>query len=807
MSDRTEKEIFELIEKSNFKQCNVKIALLRKQFPNSSYYVILELFAKFKQSPKKFNYETELNSKYGLQGKEYVNDRKALNLLHTLFIEYSKFEEALNVYEKAMFKYPSFQLAMEWFDKSISDGHYKYMAKASLQLSKYAVVGKNSTLDKRNYSIWYAISVLALFRFKRDTLTATELKLFPMLAFKNLEEIKPFHNSEEYIIYCSVCEALFIDLCNENNENNEKARLIVNEILPTLSSEVNLNLKKFIIKYCAKIEDYELLYKSSKKILESIDDYSVLKSFIKASKHIGKSNEETKKLIIDLLGPSRNARLAYLECDVTFTGKIDRDSVMFYLEKFHHKQCCVVDLNAYKEYLEVESVLNYMSELEPKNDIHDVNTLHFSNLTSNESSEKAINLYNSHKHTLNKKMKTDYSILSTSIIKLVEESLSSNGKNPSLNDVLFSLSLLENYQTKDPHNFDTKTWIIALYMHLGCVSQAYSHFADLKIKNVQSDIMHHLIYTRMSSLFPHKSHPYIQHFLTEKENLYEKSLPRLTNFIKISFEREAYSKIMGMLDFRNRLVSSSFKWLSDIEETQLARLTNNKRGTLIQKNLESWRKINMINGAFNFSDNRDWSRFGEFVKKDNLPYTFQYLKFTDMSMKVNFIKELMIYYLSLGESNSTLDNLIQETIPSDKLVLLKEHLTPIEAWSFNIFYDLYKNEGSSLNDTLEYIPSKEELSTWRLSNYYITKLATLKTLDNMQQISDKKLKESIKKQLQELRENCDDLYKSYSSEIISSSSVLSSTQKKILNSLDYKELKPELITDGILKIQKAVRDL
>ena len=794
MSDKVENEIFELIKKSNFKQCNERISQLRKQFPKSAFYQVLEIFIKYKQSPGKFDYNGLLGSKFGLQGKSFTSDSRSLQLLHRFFIELERYEEALNVYEQAIFRYPGFELAGNWFEKALADSNYKQMAKASLQLAKYGNSSLTPSIEGRDYSFWYALSILALFKFQKDTITDQEQKLFPLLSYKCLTAAKPFKSSEEIIVFCMVCEELF-----PNNE--KKSKEIIQEILPGLKISVNLSLKNFISRHSLKLNDYEVTFESSTIILKNIDDYDVIKGLIKASKELGKPKQDTKNLILSLVGDSRNSRLSQFECDIVYDNVISDESLTHYLSKYYNKPCCPVDISVYRDKVDEDTLCSIMKKFGSDDLIYDANVYKL-NLQESNSSE----LFFKHSNELNTKSKTDYSSSSVFILDLVENSLLKD--SITLDDILFSLSLLENFQAKDPHNFDTKLWIIILYMHLGCVPLAFSHYLDLKIKNVQNDLLDHLIYSRMSTLFPQKQHDFFKKFNETNATLYEGSLNRLTNFIQISIERKAYSKFSGMLEFRDRLEKSSTKWMKQNELLQLSRLCNDKRGPLIEKLHTSWRSIE-ITGSTALSDNRDWSCFGKNIKKDNLPEVFQYMNVNETAIKLGAIRENMIDLILSNDTNKKFDIYMDTIFNGNMDVALSTSLSEPEKWSFDIFFDVYKNNSSNLKTLLANAPVLLNTSgTWKLSHIYLTKLATLKTLDNVKRIKDKGIKALIKSQIAELRDLCDDMYKSYSNIVAKECSNLSKGKHgELLKFLNFEPIEASMLTDCIISVQKTVRNL
>lgn len=789
MGDKSGEEIFQLIQRANFKACNAKINELKKQSPNSSYVRVLEIYAKYKQSPSKFNYEKSLGTFYGLEGTEITGDTRALKLLHNMFLEMGKYDESLHVYEKAVLKYPSFEVSYQWFNRSLDDGNYKMMARACQQMGKWTDSSEGS-LSSRDYTFWYALCTVALFKFQRERISKVEQKLLPQLALRSLKALKPFQSTEELIAYCHVCETLFED----------KSKEIVDNIWPTLGKSVNLYCKNFLIRH---VEDPEQMVEACKSILSKMDDFELICKLIHASRNLNKNRQDIICELEVLVGDSRNTRLARLELDLAFNnGNITIDSLLYYLAKYHNKPCCPPDLARYKQHLNWNEVRETMGKFESDLN-HDANAFQMGFLAIS-----SLEAYNKHKSTLSKKAKMDYSSCSVFIMDLVYDLVVRN--EPTMQNVLLALSMLENYQTYDPYNYDTSTWIIILYMHLGCVPAAYSRYLDLKVKNLQNDTVDFILYSRFATLFPRKEHDYLKQLQANKYRLYCVSGNRLPQFIQIALEKQAYSKIIGMLDFRSRLAKSSMKWINIIEELQLARLCNDKRHNLL-RSMDENRKAMELLGNMQFSDNRDWAILGSKISKDSLPSVLQYMDISQDYISLRLIIECIIEYIPSAQADPKLDQYLQTVLNGRTLEeTLESNLDQIEAWSFNVFYDLYKNNGAKLPSFLEQLSSQcnQDTTNWKLTHSYLTKLSTLKTLDSFKRIKDKQLKQHIKGHIRILRDKCDELYQTYIGQLVQTCDNLSKgSSGELLKKLGFVPLSSESLKGPLTIVQKTVRNL
>ncbi|SMN20236.1 similar to Saccharomyces cerevisiae YOL076W MDM20 Non-catalytic subunit of the NatB N-terminal acetyltransferase [Maudiozyma saulgeensis] len=790
--EKLENQTNELIAKSNFKQCYQVIDQYKARYPKSIYLQILEAYVKYKQSPSKFNFEASLLAAYGLEGQSYTIDQDALGLLHKFFFELEKYEDALHVFEKANAKQPSFEISYLWFDRALQDCNFKQLGKASLQLSKFP---KDSVQQPREYYFWNAIATVALFKFQKHRLSSQEEKILPLLTYKNLCNAKPFKNNEETIVFCTACEILFPN-------DAEKSKEICKETLPSFDDSVDLYQKNFFLKHVER-DDHQLIFDTCTKILKSLDDYELMKRIVISGKALGKSQQDLYELIDGLVGTkSRNGRLIRFEIDLVFDKTICETSLKYYLEIFHNRPCCVADINHYRENFDNPDLISKMLDSfeDTADPIHDSNAVKL-RLETN----KNVHYYNKHKASLKTKSKTDYSLCSTFILALIEKHIIN--ASMTLEDSIFVLSLLENYQKEDPNNYDTKVWLIALYMYLGLTPMAYSYYQDLSVKNVQVDSMDYLIYSRFSSLFPHKQHDYLNKTLHEHDALYDNSLNRISQFISISFDRKSYSKILGMFEFQDRLLKSVGRFSKLCDSINMTYICNDKRTALIESLRENLRQIEST-GDFQFSDNRDWSIFGfsEQLDKKNLPESLSYLNIDQEWTIYNLAKIFMIDAIPTGKQsdivNSLLNKLTEDSLPS-------QHMTSAENISFMIINDIYSNDASNLSNLLNDISVEtREPTTWRAIQTYLTHISTLKTLDNMKRIKDREQKLQIKQKLTELRNQCDDLFTKYKEQIISACNTLQTGERHdILTSLGYAPLGPENLTASIVEVQKAVRNL
>lgn len=787
----SDEDISSLMKRGNYKLCLQKVAQLKKQLPNSSYYKVLEIYIRYRMSPAKFKCDESLGSYYGVNGSEVTSDTRALSLLHKLFTELGMHNEALMVYERANFKYQGLEVASQWFEKALEDCDYKQMVKASQQLAK---LGGDlmEGLSHRDYVFWYALSIVSLFRFQRSRVSDQESKLLPQLAYRSLCNVKPFQSAEELYVFCTVCEDLF-------PEDEQKAQEIVQLVIPQLEGSVNLYMKNFLLRNL-KHDDHSTAFEMTGKLLQRLNDFELITRYIHAAKNLGTPKDEVLERIEVYVGDSRNSRLAHLEADKAYDNQISLAALNHYLQKFHNKPCCAIDLDGYKESLNKDILRNAFSDYESKDLLHETNIFKLG------LSEKTpVQAYVEHQSSLVGKSVTDYSTCSFFILKIVKDLVATEDE-PSLENVLLALSLLENYQLKDQHNYETSVWIVALYMYLGCVPHAFSRYLELKTKNVQVDTADFIIFSRFSTMFPLKPHDYIRRAQENVNGFYRSSAGRLPQLIQISFERKSYSKILGILDFRSRIDSSSMKWLMASESVKMARLCNDKRSELLQTMHGDWRQLEK-QGNIKLSDNRDFGIFGSDIQKDKLPYVLQYLDVDNDCIMLDCLTEFMIELIPTRERDARLEQHLKDLGASRGS--RTETVDRINMSCFAQFEDLYSNDGAHLLEDMKDLSQLGQAnSTWRLSHEYLIRMQLFKTLDSFKRIKDNSVKKSIKDSIKELRESCDELFSQYITRITEACEGLKTGQSALLlESLGYAPLDAGNISNGLLTVQKAIRNL
>lgn len=795
-----ETEIRALIKQSAFKQCYKRINELRSRYPKSAYYEILELYVKYKHLPQQFDIDKILIKPYAINktvSNKITNDLRALDLLYRMLIEMNYHDYALNAFDLAHSKFGGLELAYEYFDRALQCFDYRRLIEASAALCSYSNLFPynnsgntvTTTGTSKNYgrmfNFWNAIATIAYFRYQKNRVTVQESKILPRLAFERLEKLKPLKSEQETIIYCMVCEELYSDNGIDSNM-----------ILGGLKDSLNLYMKQFLIKH---VKDQQLLFDACLSLLTKIDDFQLIQKLIDSGFQLGKTEQEILNLIDQTVGDSRNSRLSRFEVDLTYNKAVSQESLSYYLKKFHDKSCCETDIQKYRENINEKTLEIIMHNLPNDSPIHDSNIFKL-NLVPKEDS---VILYQRHKKSLDKKLKTDYSSNSVFIMDIINRKIL---PNKTLKDKLLAITILENYQQRDIHNFQTALLLIQLYMDIGLPTLAHLVFKGLKIKNVQVDSMDYVLYTRFGSIFPNKQHEMISNDLIEHLKTYQNINGKLSQFVRIALERQSYSKIEGMIDLQNKLVKSMTRWILMCEQLEMARLYNDrkKRTTLLIQFHEEWNDmVHCAKMSGNdetieiFSDNRDMSYMHD---QYNL-----YSKINVEWLLVKVIKEFMLESIS-NDSNK---DIIQRLV--DKIGDIEENvcMTPMEKWSYKVISSIYYSEEGNEIENTERIrtllerPHDSKQENWLLLHNYLTHLNTLKSIAGLK--GCQLLKPIIQGQLTVLRNSCDEIFFNYRDAIKDSLSKIA--KDNLLTELEYQPLQESMFLDALLSIQKFVRNL
>ncbi|AAS52703.1 AER019Cp [Eremothecium gossypii ATCC 10895] len=737
--NKHEEEILTLVQKDSYKQAINAVSKVVRQFPSSTYFRLLEQYVRFKQSPSKYQYELMLGPL--LEANTTLpHDAKSLDLLRTFLLELYSPIPPLKPYETAMKKYPTFDLCYRWFQQAIQDLDFNSLNRATFQLSRFCK-------DVRAAKFWNAVVLLSWARVRPATMAKQEQQLLPQLAYKILVQLKPYPKEEELVVFCQVCELL----------DEDKAAEIVDEILTFWGAEkansLDLYLKDLLLDNLLKLERHADLYEVCGKLLVHLDDFVLCKTLAQSAHKLGLPRADVESQ----LPATRNGLLTHLELGVLYNGRVTTDDLQPYLARFHDKTCCPVDLEHYMEHIDRSQLLTLFSSFERSID-HDVN---WARICPETTMDQFSNLFLEYRPTLLTKPDTNYSCCSHLILQLVQNLVVDS--RITLGNVLTAISLLESYQAQDAYNYDTRIWLIVLYQYLGITPAAHKHYENLKVKNVQNDIVDHLLYTRYASFFPNKSHPYVQALcLAEDEQPIYQSLGGLPTLLKIAFERKSYTKLPGMFSFYDQLRRSIMRWHKIGEHLKLLRICNDKRASHLKRIQMEILNLNLPESN-SLADNRDFNVVFETANDKNAFSTLSgYMRVDDAYVRLQLCQEFMLEGISAGAFSPVVEILA----PAQKDF---KQFTRYEKWAWDVISNVYEHmddiQEEFLMDHLQKIPDFGLERDWKLVHGYSTVLLTLKTLDGIKRIKSPTLKKLMKDQLQHVRGRCSSIFDEYAEEI------------------------------------------
>lgn len=764
-------QLFQLLDRELFKKASQFVASLQKRYPSATYYKVLEQYVKYRQSPAKYSFENGL--KLILDAKSPPSDAKSLSMCHRFLLELGfDTTSALEPYERAMMKYGNSETCYDWFLESLRDLNWRHLSKSSFQMPRV-----NEKSKSRLFQFWNSIATVVWFQLDKDNINERELDLLPKLTYKLTSDLKPFENEQELIVFCKVCE-LFED----------KSQEIVDEILKFWKhgTYLDLYLKNFLMGHLVKLDDYKLIWKHGISLLNNLDDYGILQKIIDASYKLGKSFDELLEVLE--IKNTRNYILSRVAAAKLYDDRLDHYLFQF-IEKYHDKPSCPIDLHS----LELNPVkIETMFSKLPSGLIHDKAVAQLFGKGDN------LELFLKHKESLSTKPKTDYSNCSYFILEIVKDLCQDSKVN--LENVITSISLLEGYQAEDPFNYDTRVWLVLLYMYLGLPEKAIAHLETLNIKNVQNDLVNHWLFTRSSTFLPNKNYKYCQRSL-QPQAIYS-SLKNMSGFLVASFERRSWCKVPGIVEFYQRIFQSFTRWDAMVETLQMSRLLNEKKLDQYKPLIESLNTFGENNfHNENWSDNRDFDIFGT-DDVTRFQTVLAPIHVGTKWLKISITRELIFYSLTKNERNRFIDDTLVTTNDEELRELMSKH----ELWTWQLIKLLYNSLETEAIDykamamLIEQCPEISK-STWELNHSYLITLATLKSLDQMKRIKDKSVKQLIKTKLKETRDTCVPMFKSYADMVQSVGN-----GNKLLETVSYSKLTGDIATE-ITQMSKSIRNI
>jgi N-terminal acetyltransferase B complex non-catalytic subunit len=719
-----EEEIFDACESGTYKYALQLSQKLLKKYPNSTYYQLIHQYVQLQMGKKE---ECQASC---LKIMESVpNDPKSIELLCELFESMNMEEQSKQVYANVAKKYPTLDTLLQWFHKSVENGDYRSMQKAAMSLKQVS--------SQRLIQCWAGFTCfLAL---QDDECTSLEKTLFPKLGLKIMDALKPMEDEQETYV--------LVKLLQKNGLHER----VVEEIL-TFSKEdkLDLELQIILLQTLDSLEKWDDLFNWSHKILVDykLDDFDCWKYLIKSGLKLDRDVTSVIKSF-----DSRNSQLASVELDKQY-GNDCNESMFTYLSNFITKPCCFYDLKHYVDFLDKNKLLNWLSDLAiPKGEkglIVDLNIRKIklwydrNLLESEEFMDDLIKMYNFYKPLLQTKAKTDLSATSEFILMIIQCLLTQKFSTETL---ITSIVILETAILKDEHEFHLRLWLIQIYTLLNCHSEAQHHYDTLHIKNIQHDILDHYLLSRSASISSSIT------ALESSYSIYKSNDFETVYFNKLGFNKGAYNKLAGMLEFQKRLKKSYFKRHLAIQGVKMGRLLNDKGLT------QDYKKVKISKEY----DNRDLKIFWNFGIDEPLEISVKLLE-TVTDEHYNFIMDTQERLIS-GELDA---------VPN----LDFSGLSKAESWGFNTIIAVYefltdKCSMDKVRKQFRQVPDVPIDSNWKLSHNFITIIDSLKCIQSLLITFGKQ-----KKGLNELRELNASLMSSFRDDVLTKRQDLKAVMQK-----------------------------
>lgn len=663
------------IENGYYRQAQQLLQKKLKKYPTKSYYHALNNLIQFKQGKEQEAIQESLKLK-----AKIPSDPKTLEILTEIFSSAGLPNEATQVYENAVKKYPTYDLINSWFEISLKRYDIRSVQKASMSLQR--------TRPSRTHSLWASFGYLLVCELPDSS--DTEKSLYPKIALKLVEALKPLKTEQEVYLYSR--------LLIKSEQYSEAIEAIE---LFSKGKKFDLELQILLLSSLNKLESWDKLSIYSSQILfkDQLDDFDTWKYLIKSQVKLGVSEEDILKQLTTI--NSRNSTLAHVSYaeEIQLNEKFGKYMASYY-DSFKHKLCCFNDLKYFcslpsfnkTEFLNhldktTQEILENSQFTETELNIL-VNNQKFKSLLSpgKDFINENFQYYQKFKSILTKKVDTDYFAGNEFILMNVEKILNGelNEDSNLVENAYKCLIILEASAVKDKHEFRLKLWIMKLYSFLNCHSQTLINFKSLKIKMIQNDTLGYYLGTRLATLLPGQDA--IQH-MTDVQKFYLTAHEEIMQSLQRGFDNIALNKLRGIIDFGRRIDKSLYKMLNLLELLKAAKLYGNNQ--LISYTLEVLKQENLVDLNEDLFDNRDFTsqwKFGSNEFNDSISNNLQ----IGPIQKTEYVKMNVLREIILSETNDIRVKVLVSKL--NKVISGKGNtqLTNSESWIFKLYLAVFK---------------------------------------------------------------------------------------------------------------------
>ncbi|KAK9475757.1 N-acetyltransferase B complex non catalytic subunit-domain-containing protein [Lipomyces japonicus] len=687
MSKYRSNSIWEAIDSQSYKQALQHVAKALKRNPEDEYVLTLKAYILSLQRKGE-----EALSIARIVAAKVPTDTRSLDLLFGIIYDNAGYEEAGKIYEEASKKRTRDEsLTLSWFWATCTGGDLRGQQKAAMTLHKF--------FSKRNYTLWTIISYYLLATSKHTT--GQEKKLFSALAARLLPLAEPIKTAEE-----AVLKALVLSI------QDDKDNLI--EFLTAEETDRwnNLELATLRLDYAVKYEKWQTVFDVALKTLtiENRDDFESWKQFCETGIKLGKTDQVEK--LLEERKKTRNGLLAKVHYYSVKGNAFD--AALEYFETFGSKQCGFEDLRTYVKSFD-EKWLRAIDNSKIDGLNAKVNNRKFYYLLHKSNADYVstnIRFYNELLPTIEGKLETDYwygdDLLLTAAWWILDNRPLKH-EIPNTDRVLTAIAILETAASRDKHQFYIRAWLVRLYIYLGSFQQAHGHYQKLSIKNIQHDSLSHLLFSRISTVYP------VWKPLLATRDIYDTNAVQTPHLIKSAYQNATFSQIPGFLEFSHRLGHSINKGVLCIEAKRVARALGMKLDGL---------GISPIMQSYDWQENRDFDVLKD-VETEGVEIKYRIgPKQSSNWVRAHILKEAII-------DDSDESSKVKAHVDGLRSIDTSLEFTKVEIWSLDIVRSL--NEPNTLHQLLEegiknFIDEDSDF-TWEYLHHRFVVLETLKILN------------------------------------------------------------------------------
>lgn len=612
-----------------------------------------------------------------------------------------------------------FEILQSYFDNMLIANDISGLQKASMALSK---------LGARDYKLW-AVACLFL-AIKQDTVSAVEKKVFPKLASGLIKQLEPFQSAQEGYL-----NALVLQI-------NEDEQGLLSFLQSKQVQEWDLlDLNILLVETLDKNKNWDGLKTQCIKILKELkrDDFNHWKALIKAC--IALNDVEFVRNFIAEYPKGQNSALA-LVCLANETDLKDM-SLNKAAEQFFafmgSKRSTFNDLQPYilSEKFDKAAWIKYLESVvaDPKDQNLIVNVEKFKFYLRNDKYDlqefvtKQAALYKNSRNDLKKKDPKDYHSADDHILIAAHAVLEQgNGSKESL---MKAAILLETACAKDQHQFYVRLWLVRIYLLLGAMTKAFSHFKVLRVQRLQVESMSHYILTRAATLFP-TDEP-----MKASQDAYASFNQEFKMGITLVFNKGTYTQLESFMNLRKAIDNSVSRGILNVQLDQVSQFQTVKRGNDTFSALD----------VEKFLDNRDFDIMFDLPRpgQQKLSHTLTVgPKVGGSWVRTHALKNELVKKLVAG--GPELDKLVESFASTldDKEVL--QELTAEEEWSCKVILALGRSaqnkeseqEYQNVYQTFESLKLLGDLSKnnnesgltrdWKTFHQYLLVLGTYTTI-------------------------------------------------------------------------------